>query len=285
MRVRIALALAAIAFLALLAWDRAAEPVAVGASRGGAAASRPESRPGSAEARAVSALPQPVPAATGVVSTTVTASANRAEHVAACQRAMALLACKRQRSQLYYARRARHYTLPDIDPECGALQDDPKAWRPVFEAARRGHVPSMARFADGSLLPLGRVDEEWDLEAMAFYRDYGFQFLTRAAAAGDGGAIVKLAREMTTPAYGPGAIPYDPVRGLAYAKVLLRHADRDWRGQLENQMGASLLRFTPLEWARAETLSREILSPEGELALEGWSPLRTRKDAGYGCDL
>lgn len=272
---RAAVALGTLFLLAMLAWRVWDEPLPKGSSSSRkpwppVAPSRTSEKGSAAKITASDAAPA--------------SASTRSQDVAACQRAMATLACTRQRSELYFARAGKHHTLPTVDAECDALPADAKSWRPVFEAARRGHVPSMARFADGALFRLDRVDSEWDLEAMAFYRDYGHEFLTRAASTGDGGAVQKLATEMMTPGYGPGVVPYDPVRGLAYAKVLLRHAKREWRDHLENRMGVSLLRFTPLEWARAEAMSREILSPEAELALEGWSPLARDKDAGYGCD-
>jgi hypothetical protein len=203
--------------------------------------------------------------------------------MAACREVMVAARCRDEHYQRQYARGLPNGAIPAVAPECAGQPPGPPPWRPVFDAARRGHIPSMARFADGTLFRLDKVYAEWDLEAMALYRRHGYDFLVRAANAGEGNAIAKLAREMTNPGHGEGAVPYDRIRGLAYARVLLRHADPDWNDRLTNDTVGSVFRFTAEEWARAELLSHQLLSPAAEARLEGWSPNRNGPENDYGC--
>ena len=199
---------------------------------------------------------------------------------ASCRRVAIALRCHEHLRKVRLSRGARQLSQPPEDGACTAWVSNPVPWRPLFEAARQGHVPSMVRFADGSLF---RHDVEWDLEAMALYRTHGYEFLRRAAEAGDGGAIAKLAREMVATAAGEGAIPFDRVRGLAYARLLLRHADADWQDKLTSQTIGSAFRYTAQEWAEAEGLSHRLVSPEAEARLDGWNPNRDGPDNDYGC--
>ena len=209
--------------------------------------------------------------------------ATRAEDIAACRQALVAARCRDRYFQRRFARTNPNSPVPDVSPECRGVDGAAPPWRPLYEAAIHGHVPSMARFADGTLFNLGKTYAEWDLEAMALYRQHGYDFLVRAANAGDAGALRKLAREMVTPGRGEGAIPYDRVRGLAYARLLLRHADPDWNSRLTNETIGSAFRFTAEEWAKAEILSRELIPAAAEARLEGWNPNLNGPENDYGC--
>ena len=235
-------------------------------------------------ARSAPDVPAPHPrsaerAATGPMPASPLAGTTERQ-VAACRRVAIALRCHEHVRNVRLSRGARQLSQPPADGACAAWVSSPVPWRPVFESARQGHVPSMVRFADGSLF---RHNVEWDLEAMALYRTHGYEFLRRAAEAGDGAATMKLAREMVAAGSGEGAIPLDRVRGLAYARLLLRHADPDWQAKLTSQMIGSAFRYSAEEWARAEMLSHELVPAAAEARLEGWNPTRDGPDNDYGC--
>ena len=268
------LAAAAFALLVLL-WTCAPEKLSSAPSTGDREASR------APPTNATSQRPGPGGSARAPASSAGSAPALSAQaQVASCRRVAIALRCHEHVRNVRLSRGARQLSQPPEDGACAAWVSSPVPWRPVFEAARDGHVPSMVRFADGSLF---RPSVEWDLEAMALYRTHGYEFLRRAAEAGDGTAMTKLAREMVTAGAGEGAIPFDRVRGLAYARLLLRHADPDWQARLTSQMIGSAFRYTAEEWARAEILSHELVPAGAEARLDGWNPNRNGPDNDYGC--
>lgn len=248
-------------------------------------ASRPAARsPGSNADRASGAPLETPPSTTsrGAGESLPPPVDTRAEDRAACRLAMELLRCTTvARSNLLAAREARA-----DDPKCATLPAEVPPWKLLLQAAGHGHVPSMTQFANGNAIGIRSSLALWDVEAVAEYREHAYAFLVRAAEAGDGAAVARLARELLAPGLGTRAVPYDPVRGLAYAKVLARHADGDWRERIEGIILADR-EPTPIslaDRARAEALSRTILPAAAEAKLEQWSPLRESADAGWGCD-
>jgi len=108
------------------------------------------------------------------------------------------------------------------------------------------------------------------------------EHLRRAAEAGDGTAVRKLAEEHLSPGGGTRAIPYDRIRGIAYARLLLRVADPDWRERLNREL-FNAARVEPAEVAKADALVPTLLPPAAVARLQGWSPARDFAESGYGC--
>ena len=210
---------------------------------------------------------------------TRSAASSMQQDIQACKRVMAALRCHEQMQRVRMSRGAQHLSQPPSDPQCAA-EMTAVPWRPLFEAATHGHIPSMVRFADGSLF---RHNVEWDLEAMDLYRRNGYGFLQRAAVAGEGTAVYHLARGLIAGVFGNGAVAEDRVRGLAYARLLLRHADSDWQSRLTREMIGSAFRFDAQEWARAEVLSHQLLSVDAEARLDGWNPNLNGPENDFGC--
>ena len=172
------------------------------------------------------------------------------------------------------------------DPTCRDARTELPPWKLLLDAARRGHVPSMARFAASQAVgPTGSL-AEYDLESIAAYRAYGYEFLQKAAASGDGEAILKLSRELIAGGRGTRTVPRDVVRGLAYAQVLLRRADPNVRERIQQGLQNGLDGPPPTheDWAAAEPLSRTILSPAAEARLEGWMPDQPAETLVASCD-
>ncbi len=170
-----------------------------------------------------------------------------------------LPAAARERVQVEIsAMRAR---IARDDPVCDGVDANAEkdAWRPLFEAARAGHVPSMTLFATSRLVR----DPQWrgaaDMEAIAQYRTYALPFLQQAAAAGDVIAIEQLGAEQLAPGGGTRAIPYDPSRGFAYLAALSARAAPEYRQHLADEMADARARLTPAEIAAADALVPTIL--------------------------
>lgn len=214
------------------------------------------------EPRSVQSTTAASPSVTPTASSMV--SPSPAEDVDACKAAMAVIECRT-------ANRGRSSACAGGTPP----------WRTLLDSARRGHVPSMTRFVMVAL-PTRYNEDSWDLEAAAAYRDHAFAFLTRAAEAGDGTAVRKLAQEHLSPGFGTRAVPYDRVRGLAYARLLLRLADPNWRSRLDREMMNDVT-VEAEEVARADALAPTLLPPVAMTRLQGWSPARDFAELGYGC--
>jgi hypothetical protein len=157
-------------------------------------------------------------------------------------------------------------------------------WKLMLDAALRGHVPSMARFGGGVLSRSS--SGEWDLDAIGAYRDHAYDFLRRAAEAGDVEAIQDVGFGLMTYSVGTRAIPFDPVRGLAYLKALSAHAAPPYRQFLESRSLdlTRMARMTPADIARAESEAASILPPASlDLRDDIAKPEHGAQD-DFGCD-
>ncbi|HET9652075.1 MAG TPA: hypothetical protein VFP36_07785, partial [Usitatibacter sp.] len=171
-------------------------------------------------------------------------------------------------------------------PVCNAVPaTEVRPWRLLLDAALQGHVPSMVKFASGTALREAKGRGEWDLDAFGAYRAYAFDFLRRAAGEGDAAAIERLGIEHLTRGAGTRAIPFDPVRGLAYLKALSLHAAPEYRKQLDEaaQSLSAKARMASADIGAADALAATVLPPEALARLEGAS----RPDHGpaddFGC--
>jgi len=202
---------------------------------------------------------------------------------ASCRLAMELSRCERARIHLRFVPAAARAWQEDAS--CNDVRSDAPSWKLLLEAAKRGHVPSMARFGSGAVILRGGSVEEYDLEALAEWRAHAYDFLQRAAAAGEGDAIARLARELAEGGRGTRAVPYDPVRGLAYGLVLMRHAEPTAASRVESNLREGGFGPPPRseDWKAAEALSRTLVSPAAEARLEGWTPTRYDRANDYGC--
>lgn len=171
-------------------------------------------------------------------------------------------------------------------PVCeGVPASDVRPWRLLLDAALQGHVPSMARFASRESLRDAKGRGEWDLDAYGAYRAYAFDFLRRAAGEGDAASIERLGVEHLTRGAGTRAIPFDPVRGLAYLRALSARATTEYRKRLEDtaQSLAASARMTPADIAAADTLAATVLPPEVLARLDGIAnPVHGPED-DFGC--
>jgi len=156
------------------------------------------------------------------------------------------------------------------------------AWRVLFAAARDGHVPSMARFATASQLLGSSARAEFDEEALAAYRTYGLRFLEAAARAGDIAAIEKLGRDSLEPGGGTRAVPYDPVKGIAYLKALAAHAAPAYRdelsGYVDNSVAVQGIRAEDVQ--AADALARTIIPA---WLRDDYPKPRFEPEDGFGC--
>jgi hypothetical protein len=156
------------------------------------------------------------------------------------------------------------------------------AWRVLFAAARDGHLPSMARFATTPQLLGYGARAELDEEALAAYRTYGLRFLEESARAGDIAAIEKLGRESLEPGRGTRAVPYDPVKGIAYLEALAAHAAPAYRDELsryvENSIAAQGIRAEDVQ--AGEALAATILPAWPR---DDYPKPRLDPEDGFGC--
>ena len=156
------------------------------------------------------------------------------------------------------------------------------AWRVLFAAARDGHVASMARFATTPQLlgTGGRLD--FDEEALAAYRTYGLRFLEDSARAGDIAAIEKLGRDSLEPGSGTRAVPYDPVKGIAYLDALAAHAAPAYRDELSRHVeGAIAAQGIRAQDVKAgEALAATILPA---WTRDDYPKPRFEPEDGFGC--
>jgi hypothetical protein len=143
----------------------------------------------------------------------------------------------------------------------GELRDEP--WQLLLNAAQGGHVPSMSRFAISAAVRDDRGRGEWNPDALAAYRTFALPYLTRASESGDVAATEKLGFELMAQGSGTRAIPFDPVRGLAYLKALLAIASPAYRAELSPKIdtATAYAGLQPPQIAAAESLAASILPP------------------------
>jgi hypothetical protein len=169
-------------------------------------------------------------------------------------------------------------------PVCSGVPPEERrgAWRVLFAAARDGHVPSMARFATTPQLLGNGAGAELDEEALAAYRTYGLRFLDAAARAGDIAAIEKLGRDSLEPGGGTRAVPYDPVKGIAYLDALAAHAAPAYRDELsrhvENSVTAQGIRAEDVQAAAALAATVLPAWPRDDYPKPRFEP-----EDGFGC--
>jgi hypothetical protein len=304
----VAMAIIAVIAVALLQVDRAAKP---NASPGVRVASTSAASPMAANAPVVdtSALPPPN-APLAQVFDSLRAAAAHGNAAAACRLAMEIQRCgalayqveglqqikrvpiselllKGKFAESFARAVAEMRTKVDNDtPVCeGMPAPEVAPWRLLLDAGLQGHVPSMARFASGSTLREAKGRGEWDLDAYGAYRAYALIFLRRAAEEGDAASIERLGVEHLTPGFGTRAIPYDPVRGLAYLKALSARASSSYRKQLDETADglAAKARMSSADVAAAATLAATVL-PQGALTrLAGIAKPAHGPDDDFGC--
>jgi hypothetical protein len=170
------------------------------------------------------------------------------------------------------------------DKSCDGVASNVEPWRLVFESARRGYVPAMSVFVSGRAIRSSNM-AEWELEAMAAYRDHAYEFAQRAAAQGDWGAIQRLATELVIPASGVSAFPHDPLRGLAWARVIERNNTEDSQAQVEDLMFTLRTIHPEVDPMAVEALSAKLLEPGVEARLEPWSHRRLPGTSAQRCEL
>jgi hypothetical protein len=166
----------------------------------------------------------------------------------------------------------------------GELRDEP--WQLLLGAAQSGHVPSMSKFAVSSAVREENGRGEWSPDAIAAYRTFSLTYLTRASEAGDVAATEKLGFELMALGTGTRAVPFDPVRGLAYLKALLASASPAYRAELAPKVDTAILYagLQPQQISAAESLAITILPPsfpkdgEGRIVAPKESP-----DNNFGC--
>ena len=220
------------------------------------------------------------------VADSLRAAAAAGNGAAACRLAMELIRCRvyrydleslknrpllpetydaRQRAQIEQMHAATQQRVARIRSVCEGVPDgsDREAWRLLFEAAKRGHVPSMTKFGMRTGLSGMGGGDEFDLEGFAAYRMYALQFLTDAAAAGDGRAYLALGEEHLRPNAGTRAIPYDPVRGLGYMKALARNAAGVTRNLTTKRIQEVVTRekISAADQLRADVLAEDLEAP------------------------
>lgn len=157
-------------------------------------------------------------------------------------------------------------------------------WKLMLDAALGGHVPSMARF--GSRVLSRSSSGEWDLDAIGAYRDHAYDFLRRAAEAGDVEAIQDLGFELMSYSVGTRAIPFEPVRGLAYVKALSAHAAPPYRQFLESralELGR-IARMSDADIARAEADAATVLPAAALARLDGVARPQHDEQDNFGCE-
>jgi hypothetical protein len=125
-------------------------------------------------------------------------------------------------------------------------------------------------------------NEEWSADALAAYRTFALPFLTTAAAAGNPTAIEKLGFEYLAPGAGTRAVPFDPVRGLAYLKALSR---LESRGALRQraEAAAKAANMTVEQVAEAGNLSLTILPSSAFQNLDRRSDTSVSPLNHFGC--
>jgi len=214
------------------------------------------------------------------IQASLRAAAAQGDETAGCRLAMELLRCVqynrdlrmtgqidalRKRGVLQQAAGEANAKLSAVQrrieanaPVCAGVSTESGAepWRLLLEGARAGHVPSMINFATAPLTY--DRNEEWSADALAAYRTFALPFLTTAAAAGNAAAIEKLGFEYLAPGAGTRAVPFDPVRGLAYLKAL---SALESRGGLRQraEAAAKAANMTVEQVAEADVLSSTIL--------------------------
>ena len=276
------LLLAALVWLALLALrdevDRRRDQASAIASAK-PAATQEEHRSATASARTTTATSPTLPA-TGVAQS----PADHDRDVASCRLAMEVVRCEQHAMVLETV--DRKVREGQRDPTCRDVRSDIPPWKLLLAAARAGHVPSMARFATSQAVRAPGSLSEYDLAAVAAYREHAYEFLKTAAEAGDGDAVLRLSHEMIAGGRGTRAVPHDPLRGLAYAQALLRRANPDYRQKILQDLsnGTWGFRPSPKDWEAVEPLSRTILPAIVQARLEGWTPTRVSEDPAAACD-
>jgi hypothetical protein len=276
----------------ILAWLWWRDP----ATRGQAVANRadlPTSRPPSVTRQPVSSTltanverDQPLMQVAGVLRE----AAASGDGAAGCRLAMELVRCLYYRRDLDSLRNKANVIVPDAEarksmeagfaftqkqvdrlrPICEgvAAGSEREVWRLLLAAAKAGHVRSMTKFGAGTGLR-SLADQEFDLEGFAAYRMYAHDLLTQAAAAGEPRAFLILGEGYLRASTGTPAIPYDPVRGVAYLKALVRNLGRDAVGA-----ASTLKQLIAREHvSAADQLRAEVLATELEAPLRQSAPL------------
>jgi hypothetical protein len=236
------------------------------------------------------------------------AAASAGNGAAGCRLAMELLRCQSWRHDVVLANpppvppdlsadrkanlergtRAAAERVERLRPACEGVKEgsEREAWRLLLQAALDGHVPSMTKFG-GRVAIQPHPNDEYDLEPFAQYRAHALDFLTRAAAAGDARAYVMLgSRMMSRGDSGTRAIPFDPVRGIAYMKALARNAEPGLRDSTLASMRHLMMsqKIDAADELRAEPVAAELEGP-----LKPVAPVRLvwaedeMRTTGFGC--
>jgi TPR repeat protein len=142
-----------------------------------------------------------------------------------------------------------------------SVEETGEAWRYLLQAARAGHGPSMARYANRRTL--------WDedpirvLDGLIAFRAEGPGFLQGAAQMGYPEAYEQLAFALVN---GPSLgldIPVDRVRGLAYYLALMRTATPEETARLQRTVDYAMQKenLSQQDLARARTLAEPLAVP------------------------
>jgi hypothetical protein len=148
----------------------------------------------------------------------------------------------------------------ELDSICVGVElpRDLAPWRLLRDAARGGHVPSMLRFAVE--FPVDFENLLDDVDGLVAYRDEQFQFLERAAAAGN----AKAAHSLFWAYAGEGGMflagkpREDPVEALAYALALEGIGNPASRERLQKREAMLRRRLSPARAAQAERRAAEL---------------------------
>lgn len=307
---RVAVGVLAIVALALaLSWMRREDAARATPSTSIPSAQSAAARPIAAKP-AVAMAPIALPPANVPMSQAIPvlhAAAIAGSAPAACRLAMEILRCRKystQASQLERLRKLRD--KPDtpsdarpklaemvakaekdvsaLAPVCdGAQAPVDVPWQLLLSAGQSGHVPSMAWFVMSDAVHGGIA---WDPDALSAYRTFAFQFLTRAAAAGDSRAMEALGKEHMAQGTGTRAIPYDPVRGRAILVALQRAATPEYRGRLTIEIAdaTQMARLTTTQIQASDGLATTLLPPDFPRNAAGQVEMGSENPDGvFGC--
>jgi hypothetical protein len=135
------------------------------------------------------------------------------------------------------------------------------AWRYLLQAARAGHGPSMARYANRHTL--WEEDPIRVLDGLIAFRAEGPAFLQGAAQMGYAEAYEQLAFAHTSgPALGLD-IPTDRVKGIAYYLALMRTGTPDEVARLQRAVDYAMQKdnLSQDDLARARQISEPLAAP------------------------